>query len=99
MGEYYSEGDTRAPTWLLTGNTDKVAELVGLGGGAAEGGFADTETAARWLDEGSPRAAHRGGGSAGRVHGFDLTFSAPKSVSVIRALTDDVGEKGIAQRT
>jgi hypothetical protein len=23
------------------------------------------------------------------VHGFDLTFSAPKSVSLIRALTDD----------
>ena len=30
------------------------------------------------------------------VHGFDLTFSAPKSVSLIRALTDDVAEKVLA---
>jgi conjugative relaxase-like TrwC/TraI family protein len=27
------------------------------------------------------------------VHGFDLTFAAPKSVSLLRALTDDIGEK------
>ena len=27
------------------------------------------------------------------VHGFDLTFAAPESVSLLRALTDDVGEK------
>ena len=30
------------------------------------------------------------------VHGFDLTFSAPKSVSLIRALTDDIAEKVLA---
>jgi TrwC relaxase len=30
------------------------------------------------------------------VHGFDLTFAAPKSVSLIRALTDDVAEKVLA---
>ena len=30
------------------------------------------------------------------MHGFDLTFSAPKSVSLIRALTDDVAEKVLA---
>ncbi len=29
----------------------------------------------------------------GSVHGFDLTFAAPKSVSLLRALTDDIGEK------
>jgi conjugative relaxase-like TrwC/TraI family protein len=27
------------------------------------------------------------------VHGFDLTFAAPKSVSLLRALTDDIAEK------
>ena len=27
------------------------------------------------------------------MHGFDLTFAAPKSVSLLRALTDDIGEK------
>jgi hypothetical protein len=30
------------------------------------------------------------------VHGFDLTFAAPKSVSLIRALTDPVAEKVLA---
>jgi len=30
------------------------------------------------------------------VHGFDLTFSAPKSVSLIRTLTDDIAEKVLA---
>ncbi|MBB5166745.1 hypothetical protein [Mycobacterium sp. AZCC_0083] len=28
-GEYYSEGDTRAPTWILIGNTRKVASWLG----------------------------------------------------------------------
>ena len=27
------------------------------------------------------------------MHGFDLVFAAPKSVSLLRALTDRVGEK------
>ena len=31
----------------------------------------------------------------GSVHGFDLTFAAPKSVSLLRALTDDIGEKAM----
>ena len=63
---------------------------------------ADTPTpsaAARWLDDGiAPN-----GSAAGRfpnevVHGFDLMFAAPKSVSLLRALTDDVGGKGHGQR-
>jgi conjugative relaxase-like TrwC/TraI family protein len=29
------------------------------------------------------------------VHGFDLTFAAPKSVSLLRALTDDIGVKAM----
>ena len=29
------------------------------------------------------------------MHGFDLTFAAPKSVSLLRALTDDTGEKAM----
>ena len=39
-----------------------------------------------------------GRGFGGRaVHGFDLTFCAPKSVSLIRAVRgDDVAEKAIA---
>jgi hypothetical protein len=30
------------------------------------------------------------------VHGFDLTFAAPKSVSLVRALGNDVAEKTVA---
>jgi len=29
------------------------------------------------------------------VHGFDLTFAAPKSVSLLRALSGDVSEKAV----
>jgi hypothetical protein len=46
LGEYYSEGETRAPAWLVVGNVDAVGEAVGLDGAALHGGFADTETPA-----------------------------------------------------
>ena len=91
LGEYYSEGDTRAPIWLVAGDRQRVADLTGLSAGAVQGGCADTGVAARWLDDGvAPN------GAAGRafredgVHGFDLTFAAPKSVSLVRALGYDV---------
>ena len=98
LGEYYSERDTRTPVWLCAGDTRKVAELVGLGGGARR----RAGPTPRWWRAGSTTgvapngASGRAFGTRG-VHGFDLTFSAPKSVSLIRALTDDVGDKAIAQ--
>jgi hypothetical protein len=67
-----------------------------LDAAALHGGFADTAVAARWLDEGI--AANGASGrvfTTGSVHGFDLTFAAPKSVSLLRALTDDIGEKAM----
>lgn len=94
LGEYYSESDTRAPTWLIAGNVAQTAELVGLDGRAANGGSADPEMVQRWLDDGIAPTGKAGRAfSKGSVHGFDLTFAAPKSVSLLRALTDDVGEK------
>ena len=62
------------------------------------GGDADTELVARWLDDGiTPNGAHGRAFGARGVHGFDLTFCAPKSVSLVRALlTDDVVGKAIA---
>jgi hypothetical protein len=51
-GEYHSEGDTRAPTWILAGNTPTVAALVGLDAAATDDWFADTDTAATWLNDG-----------------------------------------------
>ena len=98
LGEYYSEHETRTPTWLLAGDTHTVATLVGLTDAQRAGGKADAELVARWLDDGiTPNGAQgRAFGQRG-VHGFDLTFCAPKSVSLVRALRgDDVVTKAIA---
>ena len=98
LGEYYSERETRTPVWLLAGDTHTTARLVGLTDPQRRGGTADAEVVARWLDDGiAPSGAHgRAFGERG-VHGFDLTFCAPKSVSLVRALrTDDVVAKAIA---
>jgi conjugative relaxase-like TrwC/TraI family protein len=97
LAEYYSEGETRIPSWLVVGDKEFVAAATGLRGSALDGGDANTEQARAWLDNG--RAPN---GVTGRefteksVHGFDLTFSAPKSVSLIRGLTDDIAEKILA---
>jgi conjugative relaxase-like TrwC/TraI family protein len=94
LGEYYSEGDSRIPTWIVVGDKEKVGEVTGLDGAAIDGGFADTATAAAWLDDGiAPNGAQGRAFTSTSVHGFDLVFAPPKSVSLLRALTDDVGEK------
>jgi conjugative relaxase-like TrwC/TraI family protein len=98
LGEYYSEHETRTPTWLLAGDTPTVAALVGLTDAQRAGGEANSQLVARWLDDGiAPNGAQgRAFGQRG-VHGFDLTFCAPKSVSLVRALRgDDVLSKAIA---
>ncbi|MGO9033820.1 MobF family relaxase [Mycobacterium sp.] len=97
LGEYYSEHETRTPSWLLAGDTHTVARSVGLTDAQRAGGKADAELVAGWLDDGiAPNGAQgRGFGQRG-VHGFDLTFCAPKSVSLVRALrADDVVSKAI----
>jgi conjugative relaxase-like TrwC/TraI family protein len=99
LGEYYTEHETRIPTWLLVGDTHTTAELVGLTDAQRAGGEADSALVARWLDDGVAPSGSRGRalGKCG-VHGFDLTFCAPKSVSLVRALRgdDDVLSKAIA---
>jgi hypothetical protein len=94
LGEYYSESDTRVPTWVVAGDVAAVGELTGLDGAALHGGFVDTTVAVRWLDDGvAPNGASGRLFTRGSVHGFDLTFAAPKSVSLLRALTDDIGKR------
>ncbi|ORV93142.1 MobF family relaxase [Mycolicibacterium iranicum] len=97
LGEYYSEHETRTPVWLTAGDSHTAARLVGLTDVQRAGGEADAETVARWLDEGTaPSGAHGRTFGVRGVHGFDLTFCAPKSVSLVRALrADDVGAKAI----
>lgn len=81
LGEYYSEGDTRAPTWLVAGDAARTVELVGLDGGAVDGGTADPDAVGRWLADGFAPSGQAGRAfTKGSVHGFDLTFAAPKSV-------------------
>jgi conjugative relaxase-like TrwC/TraI family protein len=98
LGEYYSEHETRTPVWLLAANARHVAALTGLSDVQRAGGEADSETVARWLDDGvAPNGARGRALGASGVHGFDLTFCAPKSVSLIRALLgDDVSIKATA---
>jgi hypothetical protein len=67
LGEYYSERETRTPTWLLAGDTHAVAKLVALNDLQRAGGEADAELVARWLDEGSHQAVRRGARSASAV--------------------------------
>jgi conjugative relaxase-like TrwC/TraI family protein len=97
LGEYYSEADTRIPTWIITGDRVSVADLCGLDGAALAGGPVDIAVAAAWLDDGiAPNGQCGRAFTARSVHGFDLTFAAPKSVSLVRALTDEVAEKVLA---
>jgi hypothetical protein len=95
LGEYYSEGDTRIPTWLVVGDKEAIGR-TGLSEAAMEGGDADIDDARVWLDYGTaPNGATGRQFTEKSIHGFDLTFAAPKSVSLIRTLTDDIAEKVI----
>ncbi|WP_454561520.1 MobF family relaxase [Mycobacterium haemophilum] len=97
LGEYYTEHDTRTPVWLCAGDTRAAASLVGLTDIQRAGSEADTDVVARWLDDGAGPNGECGRAFGPRgVHGFDLTFCAPKTVSLIRALkADDVADKAI----
>ncbi|MBU8820679.1 relaxase domain-containing protein [Mycolicibacterium goodii] len=98
LGEYYSESETRLPTWLVAGeDAQRAAELVGLTRVEAAGGSADLDVVTRWLDDGMAPSGEVGRAlRTGSVHGFDLTFCAPKSVSLLRARGDDVAIKAVA---
>ncbi|CPR10894.1 ATP-dependent exoDNAse [Mycobacterium bohemicum DSM 44277] len=102
LAEYYSEGETRAPVWVCVweaGDAEKVASLVGLSAADRAGGPADLDVVARWLDEGiAPNGARGRAFTARSTHGFDLTFCAPKTVSLLRALSgDDVLSKAVVE--
>ncbi|MDP7707596.1 MobF family relaxase [Mycobacterium sp. TY815] len=97
LAEYYAERDTRTPVWACAGDARMAAELVGLDDGERAGGDADPEVVARWLDDGVAPSGEcgRAHGKSG-VHGFDLTFCAPKSVSLVRVFGDEVIDKAVS---
>jgi hypothetical protein len=76
LAEYYSEGETRIPAWLVVGDKNAIADATGLTDAELQGGDADTEHVRIWLDDGQTP-----NGTSGReftdksVHGFDLTFA------------------------
>jgi len=84
--------------WVCAGDARTAAALTRLTDVQRAGGVADPVVVARWLDDGIAPNGAGGRGFGGRgVHGFDLTFCAPKSVSLVRALRgDDVAQKAIA---
>ncbi len=97
LAEYYAERDTRTPVWTCAGDARAAAELVGLAQGERSGGDADPDVVARWLDDGVAPSGECGRAhSTNGVHGFDLTFCAPKSVSLVRAFGDDVIDKAVS---
>ncbi len=125
LGDYYSEHETRVPTWMVTGDKDRVSGLVGVSVENLDGGTVDPEVVARWCDDGvapnglagrafndAPDRVHEHGlplvdkdgnevQSRQSVHAFDCTIAAPKSASLVRALTDPTTEKifGAAHKT
>ena len=70
----------------------------GLTGAGRDDENADLDAVTRWLDDGeSPcGASGRAFGQRASVHGYDLTFCAPKSVSLMRGLGNDVTGKAVA---
>ena len=100
LGEYYSEHETRTPVWLCAGDARRAAALVGLRMCSGPAGKPTPQVVARWLDDGiAPNGGYGRGFGARGVHGFDLTFCAPKSVSLLRALTaPEVAQKAVAER-
>lgn len=97
LGEYYSEAETRLPVWFSAGRD--VAAAQWLTGAGAPGESADLDAVTRWLNDGeSPcGASGRAFNKRAGVHGYDLTFCAPKSVSLMRGLGDDVAGKAVAE--
>lgn len=97
LAEYYAERDTRTPVWTCAGDARAAAEVVGLAESERGGGDADPEVVARWLDDGVAPSGECGRAhSKHGVHGFDLTFCAPKSVSLVRVFGGDVIDKAVS---
>lgn len=96
LGEYYSQNDTRMPTWLVVGDAHTAASLVGLTDEQRAGGHADLDTVTRWMEEGiAPNGAHGRAFAEGDNRGFDVTICAPKWLSLLWAYGDDVTRKAL----
>ena len=90
------EGKMRALVWICAGDAAGAAKLAGLSDADRAGGQAHLDVVARWLDDGIALNGAYGRAFGRRDnHGFDLTFAAAKSVSLLRTVGDDVTQKAV----
>ncbi|MCS3853350.1 MobF family relaxase [Tsukamurella ocularis] len=101
LGEYYTEHNTRTPVWITVGDQAAVEGLVGVTNGVD----ADNDVVDKWMQDGVAPSGAKGQkipaeieGKASPVHGFDLTFSAPKSISVMRGCATDSEQADVLRR-
>jgi conjugative relaxase-like TrwC/TraI family protein len=79
-GDYYAKGDDEPSAWTGSG-----AAALGLEGGVEAGAF-------KAILEGTLPSGHRAGWDKSNMEhrpGWDLTFNAPKSLSILATLGDD----------
>lgn len=94
LGEYYTEHQTKAPIWLTAGDQATVADLFGLT--TPPGSEADMAVIERWLDDGiAPNGASGRAFATNDNHGYDMTISVPKSVSLLYAFGDDESRRKV----
>jgi conjugative relaxase-like TrwC/TraI family protein len=89
---YYSEADSRLPRVVVVGrDAEKAAAAARDYQGVEAGDVLDAATMQRWFRENvAPSGEQQGRAfTKGSVHGYDLTVAAPKSVSILWALSED----------
>lgn len=101
LGEYYTEHNTRAPVWITAGDRPTVEGIVGV----TDGVTASNDAVDKWMQEGVAPSGATGqkipealSGKRAPVHGFDLTFCAPKSISIMRGCATGSDEADVLRR-
>lgn len=89
-GSYSENGRHPAKAWIAGESAGAVAKMA-TALGVESGDVVDGELVRRWFNEAiAPNGSKLGRAPGSRgVLGFDLTFCAPKSVSLLWGLTDD----------
>lgn len=94
---YYSEDGTRPAGAWIAARTDEQVAAVSEALGVDNGARVDGKDVRDWFNKAlAPNGTKLGRApKASGVPGFDLTFCAPKSVSLVWGLTDDVGVRSL----
>ena len=98
-GSYSENGRHPAMVWIAGESAGAVAKMA-TALGVESGDVVDGELVRRWFNEAiAPNGSKLGRAPGSRgVLGFDLTFCAPKSVSLLWGLTDDESVREAATR-